>query len=108
MWQEGIVDGVHPFQCYRDTVDKLCKAQNWVPAAYLHFPIKDECLPDYDLTIEFLTKLLQRIEHGGKLYIHCLGGRGRGALISALVLASPTMLKIGSLASAFPIDAEPF
>ena len=66
MWQEGIVDGVHPFQCYRDTVDKLCKAQNWVPAAYLHFPIKDECLPDYDLTIEFLTKLLQRIEHGGK------------------------------------------
>lgn len=53
----------------------------------INFPIKDTKIPDNNYKFVILILYISDyIKRGGKLYIHCRGGHGRSALLSACLL----------------------
>lgn len=54
---------------------------------FLHFPITDLGVPSRAELEKMVDALAQKIEAGGKVYLHCWGGRGRSGLVAACLLA---------------------
>lgn len=58
---------------------------------YENFPIKDGCVPDDIVKFSNLIirygEIIENLEPGEKLYIHCRGGHGRSGLVSACLLS---------------------
>ncbi|MBO1924091.1 dual specificity protein phosphatase family protein [Thiomicrorhabdus sp. 6S3-12] len=53
---------------------------------FLHFPIKDMDVPDFDSLQKFNRQLLPQIEQGAKVAIHCHGGRGRAGTVAVSLM----------------------
>lgn len=51
----------------------------------LSLPIKDFSVPDEEMLIETLRKVVQRIGDGEAVYVGCMGGRGRTGLFLAML-----------------------
>ena len=60
-----------------------------IDSMYIYFPIKDRSIPmkNEEDSVQFLiSTLVEYINSGYKIYIHCKGGHGRSAVLTALVL----------------------
>ena len=56
---------------------------------YIHFPIRDHGTPPDDIQLAaLLTRILEKLHKGHKLYIHCLGGHGRTGTLAGCLLAA--------------------
>lgn len=82
-----------------DFVQKLEK----VGISHIHYPIVDKYIPpDIDSCMELIEKIVYKMLAGDKCLIHCNGGKGRSALITALVC----LVLINILPSMTPIDTK--
>ena len=55
----------------------------------MHYGLSDRSVAESLETLdEIVCDLVQRVEGGDKLYIHCWGGRGRTGLVSACLLGA--------------------
>lgn len=73
-----------PFVQYAPLVRKY---SNHEPL-FLHAPIEDLAVPECQEPLqELLLELLEQMNQGKTLYIHCWGGRGRAGLVGACLLA---------------------
>ncbi len=64
-------------------------AQTWrgmKPCNQLHMPIRDFSVPKVEQVEETLLKIAYAIGRGRKVYIGCMGGRGRTGLFMACLL----------------------
>ena len=56
---------------------------------YLHFPIQDYNIPtDMSNTLSTTNLLVEKVERGESIFIHCKGGLGRSSLMTSLLLLS--------------------
>jgi protein-tyrosine phosphatase len=54
---------------------------------YLHFPIPDRRIPNNETEVgQFITKLVQQLDEGQSIAIHCRMGIGRSSIIAGKVL----------------------
>lgn len=53
---------------------------------FVSFPIVDQTVANDELVTDFIQQLLQRIDRGEVLYVHCHGGHGRTGTICSLLL----------------------
>ncbi|MCF8885504.1 MAG: dual specificity protein phosphatase family protein [Nitrososphaerota archaeon] len=66
--------------------------EDWVKELeikYHHYPIKDHSAPDPHLLKEIVEKIIEEIEKGGRVLVHCAAGLGR----TGVVLASYLIVK---------------
>lgn len=56
---------------------------------YIHFPVKDMDVPDYDELRQLNRQLITLLNSGAHIAVHCNGGRGRaGTVVISLMLES--------------------
>ncbi len=53
---------------------------------YLHLPTRDYTAPSVENLIKGVKFIKQEIDNGGKVYIHCKSGEGRGPIMAAAYL----------------------
>ena len=53
---------------------------------YLHFPITDNSIPEFDVFIANITKILELLMTGERVFIHCAGGHGRTGMYTTVLL----------------------
>jgi hypothetical protein len=53
---------------------------------FLHSPIKDLSVPQWDQLERLVDEISGRLEDGDCIYVHCWGGRGRAGTVGACVL----------------------
>lgn len=54
---------------------------------FLHYPIEDLSVPDSKPIQLLLTQLLEAMDNGKVIYLHCWGGRGRAGLVGACLVS---------------------
>lgn len=52
-----------------------------------HFPIEDLSVPSFEGLERTVDKVIEKLNAGEKVYLHCWGGRGRAGMVGACVLA---------------------
>ena len=74
-----------PFVQYAPLVRDYCVDKD---PLFLHAPIEDLSVPECQEPLQkLLLQLLEQLNQGKTLYIHCWGGRGRAGLVGACLLA---------------------
>jgi predicted protein tyrosine phosphatase len=64
------------------------RRSNIVPEDYLHLPTVDNTPPTLEQLYQGIAFMKQEIEQGGKVYVHCWEGIGRGPTMVAAYLIS--------------------
>ena len=67
------------------------RRSNVVPAHYLHLPTVDNTPPTLEQLYQGIEFMKKEIEEGGKVYVHCWEGVGRGPTMVAAYLVSTGM-----------------
>jgi hypothetical protein len=59
----------------------------------IHFPVHDKWIPkEMSGLIELVQKLLERVDAGQRIVIHCNGGKGRTGLLVCAILVAKGLL----------------
>jgi dual specificity MAP kinase phosphatase len=67
------------------------RRSNIIPGQYLHLPTVDNTPPTLEQLYQGIEFMKQEIEQGGKVYVHCWEGIGRGPTMVAAYLVSTGM-----------------
>lgn len=62
---------------YSSSLDTLAREREITDIQVLSFPIRDVSVPDREQMVQILDTIDFHLAAGRKVYIHCLGGRGR-------------------------------
>mmetsp|Transcript_33215 Transcript_33215/g.49504 ORF Transcript_33215/g.49504 Transcript_33215/m.49504 type:complete len:286 (-) Transcript_33215:153-1010(-) len=65
----------------------LSASQSRNDPIFLHSPIEDLNVPNSEPLLLLLSQLLEALESGCTLYLHCWGGRGRAGLVGACLVS---------------------
>ena len=85
-----IADGIDTFVCLQEELNPESSYRSLIHTPMIkiiHYPIKDETVPSKQTFLTHMTKLLDLIREGKRIYIHCAGGHGRTSLYVACILA---------------------
>lgn len=85
-----LADGIDTFVCLQQELHPesyKCLVKSPHNITYLHFPIKDEDVPPKQTLLNHITQILELLNQGKNIYIHCAGGHGRTSLYVACILA---------------------
>lgn len=53
---------------------------------FIHLPIPDRSVVDDATLIQYASKVIRRLRKGKRVYVHCLGGKGRTGTLVGVVL----------------------
>ncbi len=77
----------NPFKCYESRLTALAEALR-KQIRMERFAIRDQSVPTPDSMHRILESINVEISHGGMVYVHCWGGKGRTATVVGCYLIS--------------------
>ena len=85
-------DGIDAFIClqdeaHQDDYKKLIVTTKHDHLLFIHIPIIDHNVPNHQMFVKSLAKIIYMLADGKNIYIHCHGGHGRTGLYVVALLA---------------------